>query len=108
MTRYLFLCAEGQQRSPTAATVARRLAARQGWRLEADSGGINYVRPAAVPDLQARYDRYIVMEQYMADRLVALGVELTRITVLDIPDHYERGAPDLTQLLEEQLAKVLQ
>ena len=104
MARYLFLCGEGVKRSPTAAAVARRLALARGVQIETEYGGINYVSAEAAPGLRARFDRFVVMERYMADRLAALGIEPERIVCLDIPDRYERGAPELVAMLEERLA----
>ena len=104
MTRYLFLCAEGRMRSATAVTVARRLAALQGMRIVAENGGILYLRKDSVPDLLERFDRFIVMEDYMVTKLVEFGVERGRIVCLNIPDRYGRDDDTLVSLLEKKLA----
>lgn len=107
MTRYLFLCHEGQKRGPTAAIVARKLAAMKGMHIEAAEGGIAWLQSSAIPGLRGRFDRLVVMEQYMVDRLVSMGFDSGTITCLDIPDSYEHGSAELVSILERKLAPLI-
>lgn len=94
-------------RSPTAVTVALKLAAEEGLSIDADYGGIAYLRQESISFLLARYDVFVVKGPYMVDNFVAIGVEFNRIFCLYIPDIYERDDEKLVGILKEKSLAVV-
>ncbi|MEM7642622.1 MAG: phosphotyrosine protein phosphatase [Pseudomonadota bacterium] len=104
MTRALFLCGKARMRSPTAARIARQWA-------DTDYAGLS--NDADVPlerDQVDWADIIFVMERRQAKRLTTLFGDLLadrRVVVLDIPDRYAFGDPDLIDRLTPRLRAVL-
>jgi predicted protein tyrosine phosphatase len=108
--KYLFLCKFARNRSPTAARVAGDLALKKH---------INTSMNYCAYDIHINSDlnifkvylnqfsRFFVMEEYIKQGLIDLGIDKTKITCLNIPDIYKRDEPALTSLLEKILQDVL-
>jgi predicted protein tyrosine phosphatase len=107
--RYLFVCAANRNRSPTAADVARMLAAQASLDIEVRSAGLSpFSEKPLTKEMADWADLIFVMEDYMARELEAFyGQEPRKLVCLDIPDLYERGDPVLVYLLEEALKPYL-
>ena len=115
---YLFLCAYGWDRSPTAAFVALEIARRSGLEIRMSYGGIKYfldeLKTSPVGSLRERlrthlndFDRIFVMEDYMAEGIIGVGVSRDKIHCLHIPNEYVRNEPVLKKLLEEKLKDLI-
>ncbi len=103
---YLFVCAANLNRSPTAADVFRKMAARNGLDVEVSSAGISPFSARPVTRAMAdEADLIFVMEDYMAWELETKhGQDSAKIVCLDIPDMYERDDPALVRILRRELA----
>ena len=102
----LFVCSRNQWRSPTAEHVWRRHP-----RVSARSAGTSPTarHPVSEADI-AWADVVLVMEDKHKSRLMAAYRDLLatrRLHVLDIPDDYRYGDPELVALLGESVASVL-
>jgi predicted protein tyrosine phosphatase len=103
---FLFVCAVNINRSPTAADVFRKMAARNGLDVEVSSAGMSPLSARPVTKAVAdQADIIFVMEGYMAWELeTRYGQDAGKIICLDIPDMYERGDPALVRILKRELA----
>ncbi|NWG13961.1 MAG: phosphotyrosine protein phosphatase [Acidobacteria bacterium] len=105
MRRLLFVCTANQHRSRTAEDLYRR-----DPRYEVRSAGtdVDELEPDEQPvtqELVAWADVIFVMEQYHLNVLEERfpGVA-EKIVVLEIPDYFYRGDPELTRLLKERVS----
>ena len=102
----LFICSRNRRRSPTA---ERLFADREG--IETDSAGL--APDADVPlslDQLGWADLVVVMEKRHRSALTRrFGRHLarTRVVCLDIPDRYEYMDPELIDLLEKKMSRLL-
>lgn len=104
MKKYLFLCAVGQNRSPTAARVAKEIAREKDLELEASYGGYDFLEENKVSrEHFDNYDLIVVMEDYMKKGLIELGIQKKKIRNLEIPDEYNRNDPVLVNILRNSL-----
>ncbi|MBS3075777.1 hypothetical protein J4429_04945 [Candidatus Pacearchaeota archaeon] len=112
--KYLFLCAVGINRSPTAARIAYVIAKERGLDVQTFYGGIDSLLNAhdKTAFMQGKdpkahfeqYDRIFVMEKYMKDGLEkTIGVEPQKIVCLHIPDEYLRDDMELVKILRNNL-----
>jgi len=106
---YLFVCYANVDRSPTAEAVCRRIAAENGFDLEASSDGTSYdaYQPVTkhIADLA---DKIFVMEPHMVREMVEeYGQNSAKIVCLDIPDIYEGDDPELVWTLEQKMYEYL-
>jgi predicted protein tyrosine phosphatase len=105
--KYLFLCSTGQNRSPTAADVAAKIARRKGIFIDIFYGGIDVSRTESTKEVSEHYqgfDRIFVMEQEMIDRLMKdYGVQRSKIRCLNIEDIYGRDDLELVKILKNGL-----
>jgi predicted protein tyrosine phosphatase len=107
----MFICAHGQNRSPTAANMAKLMADRVDMPIYSAhlSCGIrdDNLDDLGVPYMTAKfnsYDKLFVMEDYMVDKLtMKYKINPKKIVCLDIPDIYHRGDSKLVGILEEKL-----
>jgi len=115
---YLFLCAYGENRSPTGAYIAQNIARRKGLDIRMSYGCIKpfldelEMCPVEILIDKLRkhldsFDRIFVMEEYMAEGIVGVGISRDKINCLDIPDEYKRNEPVLEKLLEEKLRTLI-
>lgn len=115
---YLFLCAYGVNRSPTAAFVAQNMARRKGIKTSMSSFGIKpFLEELEIcpgeffKDKLRKYldgfDRIFVMEEYMARGIANVGIDMEKVHCLNIPDNYKRNEPALEGMLEEKLEGLL-
>jgi predicted protein tyrosine phosphatase len=106
LRHYLFVCAANRNRSPTAETVFRALAAQAGFDVKVSSAGISpFAERPVTKELADSADLIFVMEDYMARELeTRYGQDPAKIVCLDIPDMYYRDDPLLVHLLKEALA----
>lgn len=107
---YLFLCAVGCNRNPTAARIAVEIAAERGLKIGAFYG--EYNRLGNLPDELKKnyfdkYDLVFVMESYMYDGLLKLGLQKDKLRCLDIPDEYLRGERRLVDILRNALDSII-
>jgi len=105
--KYLFLCAVGKNRSPTAADVARNIAKEKGLDIEMFYGGFDNL-PKEMSNEQLRvhfeqYDLLIVMEGFIMSGLVKVGISRQKIRCLEIPDDYQKNDPVLRNILRNSL-----
>lgn len=113
--KYMFICAYGRARSPTAARVANVMAEKAGVNIYSEhlAGGIE---DEALDDLGRRgrkafgamlrsYNRLFVMEDDMAGMVQKYRVSSKKIVCLDIQDEYWPDSPELVGILEKKLKK---
>ncbi len=118
--KYLFLCAMGLNRSPTAARVAKDIASERNLDIEMTYGGIDYIindmntnmhLALQIDELRAHFnefDRIFVMEKYMQEGLEKiLNVSSRKIVCMNIPDEYRRDDPVLTGILQNSLGVLI-
>jgi predicted protein tyrosine phosphatase len=85
---YLFLCSMGQNRSPTAASVAVNIAKERGLELRAEYGGIDlYSSDDCLLEKQREhfsgFDKIFVMELHMKrDLIINYGIDERKIVCL--------------------------
>lgn len=106
MTNVLFVCSANLDRSPTAEELFQCFPG-----IETDSAGTDN---DAVTPLSEEHilwaDLIIVMEKAHREKIrrrFKSILKAQRLVCLDIPDHYKRGDPELTQLLEARVPKFL-
>ncbi|MFC0536577.1 low molecular weight protein tyrosine phosphatase family protein [Pelagicoccus mobilis] len=105
-TNLLFICSRNQWRSPTAESVFRKYS---GYATRSRGTSKKAVRHVSVKDLQWA-DQIFVMERKHAQRLRAefpRETEFKKPIVLDIPDDYKFGDPDLINLLRTKTDPLL-
>jgi len=106
MTKYLFMCREGQKRSPMAAEVAREIAQERDRKIEMHFGPVPETTPN--PLIQRHlggYDKIFVMESWMARRVRDQGYE-GKLVNLRIGDNgYAADDPRLRATLRNRLKK---
>jgi predicted protein tyrosine phosphatase len=103
MERYLFICEYGERRSPTAASVAREMI--QNSKVDITYGAYSSMKrfeERILPHLQS-FSKIFVMEEYMKEGLIGIGVEKEKIFCLDITDDFKRNNPVLINILREKL-----
>jgi predicted protein tyrosine phosphatase len=105
MKKYLFLCSKGENRSPTAARVARDIARERGLDIEMSYGGVDTGRSSSeLSEYVLQYDRIFVMEPRMiTERLNRTPVDLRKVFCLYIDDAYNRDDLELVRILNQQL-----
>jgi predicted protein tyrosine phosphatase len=105
----LFVCYANVDRSPTAETVCRRIAAENGLDIEARSAGTSHGANRPVTKKMADLaDKIFVMERGMVSEMVEkYGQNPAKVICLDIPDIYERDEPELVRTLEQKLYEYL-
>ncbi len=97
--RILFVCSGNLHRSPTAEEMYRK-----DERYEVDSCGTDrYAENPCTQRLVDWADRIFVMEERHRSAIRRFRVDERRITVLDIPDIYDRGVPTLKEVLKKRL-----
>jgi predicted protein tyrosine phosphatase len=108
--KYLFVCAEGIDRSPTAADVTLALGNMFKVKLKTAymgiTNGIIYENERGIDGKKnaKTYDKVFVMEKYMQRPMQnEYYVPKNKLTCLDIPNTYSRGEERLAKLLEEKL-----
>jgi predicted protein tyrosine phosphatase len=115
---YLFLCAYGVNRSPTAVLVAQNIVRRKGIKAGMSSFGIKpfleELEICSAPFFRDKlrkyligFDRIFVMEEYMARGIENVGIDMKKVHCLDIPDNYKRNEPALERILEEKLERLV-
>lgn len=111
MKNYLFVCSQGEKRSPTAAAVAREIAQEKDLEILATSGGIDVRLMLPKQKMKAhfkQYDLVFAMETYMVYKLEKkCGVPRAKIICLNIEDQYGRHDPRLREELREKLDKYI-
>jgi predicted protein tyrosine phosphatase len=102
---YLFICLANMNRSPTAEEVFRGLAKSKGIKVRTESAGLSFLSAKPLnKSLAKTADQIFVMETYMKEQIEQLyQIEPGRITVLEIPDIYEKNDPVLVKILLEKL-----
>jgi predicted protein tyrosine phosphatase len=101
-TKVLCLCSAGLLRSPTIADVLTKAG---GYNCRAAGMSEEYALIPVSTALLAWADRIVVVKE-QADRLERALDELNisqHVTVLDIPDNYERNNPELVAIVTELL-----
>lgn len=105
-THLLFVCGRNKRRSPTAERLFRRVPG-----LHVRSAGFSPKSPRTLSEADVRWaDAIFVMEREHKRRLreaFRRQLDATTVHVLDIPDDYERDAPELIELLRERLRALL-
>jgi len=100
--KVLFVCTANKLRSPTAEDVFRDYLG-----IEAKSAGTDANAPTPLTnDLVAEADLIIVMENHNRERIRKKFKQRppdSRIVTLNIPDEYERGDPELIELLKAKV-----
>lgn len=101
--RILFVCTANKLRSPTAEDVFRDYSG-----IEAISAGTSPEAPRPLTkDLVASADMIFAMETHHRERIRKKFKQRpadNRIITLHIPDEYERGDPELVDLLKNKIA----
>jgi len=104
--QYLFLCHEGAKRSPTAASVAREIAEARGLNIEMNYGASSAIHSENAEYMAKhlfRYEKIIVMQKDIADKLKNIGADMSRVFCIDIEDNYEKHDEQLREILRERL-----
>lgn len=114
--KYLFICAQGINRSPTAVRVANSLAKKAGiWAATGHRHLKGGIFNDELEDLGIKgreyfatrlnhYDKLFVMDEDMMYRLTErYKIDRGKIVILDIPDKYVVDSPALVGILEEKL-----
>jgi len=100
--KVLFVCTANKLRSPTAEDVLRDYPG-----IEAKSAGTDANAPTPLTnELVAEADLIIVMENHHRERIRKKFKQRppdNRIITLHIPDEYERGDPELIELLKAKV-----
>lgn len=103
--RVLCVCSAGLLRSPTIAEVLTR----KGYNTRAVGASTEYALIPISSALLQWADRYVVVKEqeevlksYLLD-LAKYDQVKDKITVLDIPDCFERNDPDLIAIIQEEL-----
>lgn len=108
--RYLFLCNEGINRSPTAAAVAREIAQRKGLDIEMVSRGIDSCSET-VDELRryfSEFDRIFAIEHHIKLEMVYdYGIDEKKVFFIYAHEEYERDDPELRRLFQEKLEKLI-
>ena len=97
----------GQNRSPTAAEVAAKIARKKGIFIDMFYGGIDVLIDKPMQEVAEHYksfDKIFVMEEEMMDRLIRdYSVDRRKLWCLHIPDEYYRHDSELVKILENSL-----
>ena len=118
MLNYLFLCAYGQNRSPTAALMAQEIATGKHLDITMTYGcikpSLDKLEICPTGPLKEKLRRHLegfakifVMEEYMAEGIRKVGVDMEKVHCLNIPDEYERNEPVLKSKLREKLEDLI-
>ena len=106
----MFMCLAGEQRAPTAKSVAESIIQERGLNIAvaepASYAVFERFKDFVMPNLKT-YNRIFVMEEYMAAGLIAAGIKKERIECLDIEDHYEKDDSRLIAILREKLEHLM-
>lgn len=104
--KYLFLCNEGMNRAPTAASVARDIARRKGLDIEMVYGGIN-TYPGTVDELRQHFsgfDKIFVMECHIKlEMIYDYGIDEKKVIFIHVHDEYTRDEPELRGIFQDRL-----
>lgn len=104
--KVLFVCTANKLRSPTAEDLFRDFPG-----IEAISAGTDREAPTPLTEeLVASVDIIFAMEAHHRERIRKKFKQRpadSRIFTLNIPDAFERGDPDLIELLQERVAPVI-
>lgn len=108
MKKYLFVCYANKNRSPTAEYVCNEIAKEKGLEIKANSAG--YCADDDCNELSEflleTSDKIFLMEENMIkilERNYETKIPKDKIVVLDIPDEYQRGQPELVNILRYKL-----
>lgn len=109
MLKYLFLCSAGEDRSPTAVNVAKRLAGEKGLEIEANYRGLSNIVDYAnyLPEYFRLFDKIFVMEKWMEEIVVSNDYPSNQVFCLDINDGPSFGDDKLISDLEKKLRKLI-
>lgn len=105
--RYLFLCHQGSRRSPAAARVAREMAKEGNLKIEMDYGAADALderNAGYMVKHLARYEKIIVMQEDIRNKLESIGVERAKVYCLDIEDDSSRSEEELQELLRTRFS----
>ena len=113
--KYLFLCAIGQNRSPTAAQVAKQIALQKDQDTQMFYGGFDCLVPIPCPEEKqeelkqefSQYQRIFVMEHYMKKGLQEKELFPKKIDCLYVDDKYSRNNPVLKKILRKKLEDLI-
>ncbi len=106
----LFVCTAALQRSPTAAEVFSDIARKKKVSVSIKYAGIHPLAAHVVDEELIDWaDRIYVMENIHKDFILSIKKSAAKkIKVLNIPDMYLRGAPELVEILREKLDKEIE
>lgn len=106
MSNILFVCGKARKRSPTAAAVAAESLGQP-----TDFAGLSADADERVtPEHLAWADTIAVMEKAQLSRLkrqMASSLKGKRLVCLDIPDDFEFMQPELVELVQARLARIV-
>lgn len=107
--KYVFICRLGHDRSPTAASVVRRIAKQRGIDLETESAGLREETRLSIAEKVRDANRLFVMEPDMVEDIRHLPIPYNgEVICLDIIDSYRYMNLRLVEILEEKLNPFLQ
>jgi len=105
--KYLFVCAEGKSRSPTARRVGHEIATETGRVIDMFYGAARGGKIDSVTERHLnQYKKIFVMELWMASRIRQMGYK-RELHCLNIPDRYSEMDPELIDILRNKLEKLL-
>jgi len=108
--KYMFVCAQGAIRSPTAASVAENLAGEKDLDIDVNYCGIELVKHFQTRfcgDGLKGYDKYFAMEKSIVSDLVSLGVLEEKIVCLNVEDIYSKNDFSLRKIMEDKLREYI-
>lgn len=108
--KYLFLCSAGEDRSPTAVGVAKRLAEEKGLKIEASFRRFRDFLDFPNYDVLSylnNFDKVFVMQEEMRRLILERGYDSKRVFCLNIPDGPSFGEEQLISDLELALKKLI-
>ena len=103
----LFVCTAGLQRSPTAAEVFSDISRKKKIAVNVKYAGIHELAIQRVDSELVKWaDKIYAMEKVHKDFIVNIDKNAAKkVKVLNIPDMYFRGNPELVRLLRKKLEK---
>jgi len=105
--KYLFVCSAGEDRSPTAALLAREIAKTRGKEIETHSLGLSVVLNNL--EFKPEFDKYnnvFVMEPWMAGKIREVYGFKGEIECLDVYDVYEDNDRELERVMRRKLERI--
>jgi predicted protein tyrosine phosphatase len=103
--KILFVCSGNLDRSPTAVELLKNM---EG--LEAKSAGTLGSAPTTISkEIIEWADMIFAMEERHRDKIVSICPDVQEdVVVLNIPDRYRRGDPELVRMLRQKLSCLLE